>query len=61
MAQFSVLAPLNYEEFGGSCVDLNQTRLASLEPISDFVETDDDLAWWVEAAKAQRARKKPPH
>jgi len=26
-----------------------------------FARFADDLAWWVEAAKAQRARKKPPY
>jgi hypothetical protein len=35
MARFSVLdfARFNYEEFGGSCFDLNQRRLASLEQL----------------------------
>jgi len=26
-----------------------------------FPRFADDLAWWIEAAKAQRARKKPPY
>ena len=32
---------------------------ASLE--RSFTRFADDLAWWTEAAKAQRARKKPPY
>ena len=26
-----------------------------------FARFADDLAWWVEAAKAQRAKRKPPY
>jgi hypothetical protein len=26
-----------------------------------FPRFADDLAWWIEAAKAQRARRKPPY
>jgi hypothetical protein len=33
----------------GAFLDRNFTRFA------------DDLAWWTEAAKSQRARKKPPY
>jgi NAD(P)H-dependent FMN reductase len=46
-----------------------QTLSADAEPIGDggkaleraFPRFADDLAWWIEAAKAQRARKAPPY
>ena len=46
-----------------------QTLSEKVEPIGDggkalarsFPRFADDLAWWVEAAKAQRARKPPPY
>ena len=46
-----------------------QTLSADGEPIGDggkaleraFPRFADDLAWWIEAAKAQRARKAPPY
>ena len=46
-----------------------QTLSAEGKPIGEggkaleraFPRFADDLLWWVEAAKAQRARKKPPY
>ena len=46
-----------------------QTLSADAEPIGEggkalersFPRFADDLAWWIEAAKAQRARKAPPY
>lgn len=46
-----------------------QTLSADAEPIGDggkalanaFPRFADDFTWWMEAAKAQRARKKPPY
>ena len=46
-----------------------QTLSADAEPIGEggkalersFPRLADDLAWWIEAAKAQRARKAPPY
>src|SRR5882757_6921247 len=48
---------------------ITQTLSADGRPIGDggkalehaFPRFADDLAWWVEAAKAQRERKKPPY
>jgi NAD(P)H-dependent FMN reductase len=48
---------------------ITQTLSAEAKPIGDggkalehaFPRFADDLAWWVEAAKAQRARKPPPY
>jgi NAD(P)H-dependent FMN reductase len=48
---------------------IGQTLSADSEPIGDggkaleraFARFADDLAWWVEAAKAQRERKRPPY
>ncbi|PSO17364.1 NADPH-dependent FMN reductase [Bradyrhizobium sp. MOS003] len=48
---------------------IGQTLSAEGEPIGDggkaleraFPRFADDLAWWIEAAKAQRARKAPPY
>jgi hypothetical protein len=46
-----------------------QTLSADAEPIGEggkaleraFPRFADDLTWWIEAAKAQRARKAPPY
>ena len=48
---------------------ISQTLSESGEPIGEggkqlvraFPRFADDLTWWIEAAKAQRARKKPPY
>jgi NAD(P)H-dependent FMN reductase len=48
---------------------IGQTLSADGEPVGDagkalahaFPRFADDLAWWVEAAKLQRARKQPPY
>jgi len=48
---------------------ISQTLSAEGQPIGEggkalqraFPRFADDLTWWVEAAKAQRARKKPPY
>ena len=48
---------------------IGQTLSAEGEPVGEggqalehaFPRFADDLAWWVEAAKAQRQRKQPPY
>ena len=48
---------------------ISQTLAEDGKPIGDggkalagaFPRFADDFTWWVEAAKAQRARKKPPY
>jgi hypothetical protein len=48
---------------------IGQTLSSAAEPTGDagkaleraFVRFADDLTWWVDAAKAQRARKPPPY